>query len=77
MLHPNLVLTTGEERALSPENNGKINVDDLVKHFADGERSTFAEEFVSNLNGDDNRECPICFNEMEVVMIITQCMHQL
>ncbi|KJA28563.1 hypothetical protein HYPSUDRAFT_33995 [Hypholoma sublateritium FD-334 SS-4] len=76
VLHPSLVLTTGEERAMSPEKNGKVDVNDLVKHFAEGERSTFAEEFVANLNGDDNRECPICFNEMEVAMIVPQCMHQ-
>jgi len=83
VLHPNLVLTKDDERALSPEKDSKVDVNDLIKRFADGDQSTqggtnaFAEDFIANLKGEDNTECPICFSEIENPMVIPKCMHQL
>lgn len=75
------MLTEDDERALSPEKDGKVDVNDLIKRFAEGSpggsSNTFAEEFLANLNDNDNADCPICFNEMEVPMVIPKCMHQL
>jgi DNA repair protein RAD5 len=76
-LHPDLVLTGDEQRALSPVDDGKIDADTLIKRFAEDGSSTFADEFVANLKGEDNRECPICFSEMEIPMVVPKCMHQL
>ncbi|KAF8956086.1 RAD5-like protein [Flammula alnicola] len=82
VLHPNLVLTNDDTRALSPEGDGRVDVNDLIKRFADGAQSaeggpsTFAEEFMANLNGAANADCPICFNEMEIPMVVPKCMHQ-
>ncbi|KAF8167532.1 DNA repair protein RAD5, partial [Crassisporium funariophilum] len=82
VLHPSLVLTKGDERVLSPEGDSRVDVNDLIKRFADsgqsseGGPSTFAENFIANLTGDDNADCPICFNEMETTMVIPKCMHQ-
>ena len=80
MLHPNLVMTKDDERALSPEQDGRVDVNDLIERFTAGERSsqsTFAEEALSKLASEDSGDCPICFNEMESPMLLPQCMHQL
>jgi DNA repair protein RAD5 len=75
------VLKEDDERALFPEKDGKVDVNDLVKRFVEsspgGSSSTFAEKFLANLNDNNNADCPICFNEMEVPMVIPKCMHQL
>jgi DNA repair protein RAD5 len=83
VLHPNLVLTKNDERALSPDDGGKVDVNDLIARFAqegqstDGGPSKFADNFIASLKGDDNADCPICFNEMEIPMVLPKCMHQL
>lgn len=85
MLHPSLVLTPDDERALSPVGDGTIDVNDLIRRFADtekaeegGDKSTFAEEVLAKLANTDTEaeECPICLDVMETPMIIPGCMHQ-
>ncbi|KAF9532114.1 SNF2 family N-terminal domain-containing protein [Crepidotus variabilis] len=80
VLHPNLVVTKDDERALSPAGDARVDVNDLIQRFAEGQQSiqgsTFADEFVANLKGNELGECPICFGEMENPMIIPDCMHQ-
>ncbi|KDR85554.1 hypothetical protein GALMADRAFT_51611 [Galerina marginata CBS 339.88] len=82
VLHPSLVLTKNDERTLSPDGDDRLTVNELIGRFAEGEGSdaskpnAFAENFIANLNGDDNADCPICFNEMENPMIVPKCMHQ-
>ncbi|KIM47670.1 hypothetical protein M413DRAFT_22297 [Hebeloma cylindrosporum] len=82
VLHPSLVLTKNVERALSPDDGGRVDVNDLVARFAqegqsaDGGPSKFADDFIASLEDDDNADCPICFNEMESPMVIPKCMHQ-
>ncbi|PPQ79873.1 hypothetical protein CVT25_002929 [Psilocybe cyanescens] len=84
VLHPNLVISKGEEeRSLSPTaDGGKVTINQLIQKFAEGDQSgegsstAFIEDFVTNLSGDDIAECPICFNEMEIPMVIPRCMHQ-
>jgi len=83
VLHPHLVLTKNDERALSPDDGGKVDVNDLIARFAqegqstDGGPNKFADNFMASLNGIDNADCPICFNEMEIPMVLPECMHQL
>ena len=83
MLHPKLVLTEKDGRALSPGGDGNVDVNDLIRRFVgddpnSGEKSnTFAETFMANLTGDDIAECPICFSEPEAPAFIPGCMHQL
>jgi len=83
VLHPNLVLTPDDERALSPEGDGQVSIHELVERFAkdgpsgEGQVNTFAEDFVVKLDVDDNADCPICFNEMEIPMVIPKCLHKL
>ncbi|KAF8807924.1 DNA repair protein RAD5 [Phlegmacium glaucopus] len=80
VLHPNLVLTKDDERALSPSKDSQLDVTDLIKRLAEdrkgSEPSNFAEQFIAGLTGDDNTDCPICFNEIEIPMVIPKCMHQ-
>lgn len=71
-----------DDESLLPTNgNGNIDVNDLVKNFAQGTQANdskaFAEDFMASLNGEGLTECPICFSEMENPMVIPQCMHQL
>lgn len=81
VLHPHLVLTKDDERALSPSKDSPLDVNDLIKRLAEGGKASgpgnFAEQFIAGLTGDDNADCPICFNEIETPMIIPKCMHQL
>lgn len=83
VLHPSLVLTKNVERALSPDDGGSVDVNDLIARFAqegqsaDGGPSKFADNFIASLKHEDNADCPICFNEMEAPMVIPKCMHQL
>jgi len=75
------VLTKDDERALSPSGDSQLNVTDLIKRLAEdgkaSESNNFAEQFIAGLAGDDNADCPICFNEIEIPMVIPKCMHQL
>jgi DNA repair protein RAD5 len=70
-----------DERALSPSKDGQLDVNDMIKHLAGDENaselSSFAEQFIAGLTGDDNADCPICYNEIETPMVIHGCMHQL
>ncbi|KAH9486419.1 DNA repair protein RAD5 [Psilocybe cubensis] len=84
VLHPSLVLgKEDEEHSTFPQDGGKkVTINELIEKFADGEQagdgnsSAFVEHFVTNLSGNDLAECPICFNEMEIPMVIPRCMHQ-
>ena len=66
---------------MSPSKDSQLDVTDLIKRFAEdgdaSEPSRFAEQFIEGLTGDDNADCPICFNEIETPMLIPKCMHQL
>jgi DNA repair protein RAD5 len=81
VLHPDLVLTDDDERAVSPDGDGIITVNDMVQRFTEAEnagdegKNAFAEEVLSNLNGEQNEECPICLDIMQTPMIIPGCMH--
>lgn len=79
VLHPNLVLLPADDSD-RPRASGQIDVDMLIKRFSEegsGENSknAFATEVLLNL-GEDNRECPICFDVMQTPMIIPECLHQ-
>jgi DNA repair protein RAD5 len=82
VLHPNLVLTPDDERALSPAGDAAVDVNDMIRRFADsassgeGEKNSFAEEVLANLADTEASECPICFDVMETPMFIPGCMHQ-
>ena len=83
VLHPRLVLTNDEGRALSPGADGIVDVNDLIRRFAEGEstsedgsKNTFAEEVLANLGEAEAGECPICLDVMETPMIIPGCLHQ-
>ncbi|KAI3622763.1 dna repair protein rad5 [Moniliophthora roreri] len=80
VLHPSLVLEEEGGRALSPAGDGTIDINDLIKKFAedqDGDATnTFAETVLANLHEDDTKECPICLDVMETPMVIPECMHQ-
>lgn len=83
VLHPNLVLTADDERALSPAGDGKVDVNELIKQFVQDESSssgspnTFAENALVNIAHDDAMECPICFDVIDSPMVVPNCMHQL
>lgn len=79
VLHPNLVLSKpAHEDSLGGET---IDVETLIKSFAQGAGSSqngnvFAEDALQSLGQDDNTECPICLDVMEISMIIPDCMHR-
>ncbi|KAG2022727.1 DNA repair protein RAD5 [Coprinopsis cinerea AmutBmut pab1-1] len=84
VLHPKLVITQDVERALSPDGDGAVDVNDLLSRFADAGSSSgsaspntaFAEQVLANLSKEEVTECPICFGEVEYPMFVPDCMHQ-
>jgi DNA repair protein RAD5 len=82
VLHPNLVLTPDDERALSPARDGAVDVNDMIRRFAESEstgeegKHSFAEEVLAHLTDAEASECPICLDVMETPMIIPECLHQ-
>ncbi|KAJ7292782.1 RAD5-like protein [Mycena rebaudengoi] len=86
VLHPNLVLSSDDERALFPDGDGVVNVNDLIKRFGQDEMkdessgsggNVFAQNALENLDVDDvDAECPICLDVMQSPMVIPECMHR-
>ena len=62
-------------------NDGAVDVDALIKRFGDGEtlagdNKIFAEGVLNTLGQEFDAECPICFDAMDMPVIIPNCMHQ-
>ncbi|EJF67216.1 hypothetical protein DICSQDRAFT_45634 [Dichomitus squalens LYAD-421 SS1] len=82
VLHPNLVLSSGDG-GLAPKSangSGTIDVKELIQRFGEGENvvsdsKVYAEGVLANL-GQEDAECPICFDVMETPTILPNCMHQ-
>ncbi|TBU29891.1 SNF2 family N-terminal domain-containing protein [Dichomitus squalens] len=82
VLHPNLVLSSGDG-GLAPKSangSGTIDVKELIQRFGEGENvvsdsKVYAEGVLANL-GQEDAECPICFDVMETPTILPDCMHQ-
>ncbi|KAK0465497.1 P-loop containing nucleoside triphosphate hydrolase protein [Desarmillaria tabescens] len=81
VLHPSLVLSPEEDRALSPSGDGFIEIKDILGAFQENEGNSasgsnvFAQNALANL-GDDTPECPICMDVMDKPMLVAGCMHQ-
>ncbi|SJL06101.1 uncharacterized protein ARMOST_09437 [Armillaria ostoyae] len=80
VLHPSLVLSPEEGRALSPSGDGFIEIKDILGAFQEDEGSSsgsniFAQNALANL-GEDALECPICMDVMDKPMLVPECMHQ-
>ncbi|KAK0208680.1 RAD5-like protein [Desarmillaria ectypa] len=81
VLHPSLVLSPEEDRALSPSGDGFIEIKDILGAFQENEggsasgSNVFAQNALANL-GEDAPECPICMDAMDKPMLIPECMHQ-
>lgn len=79
VLHPNLVVPTREESVDGTE--GNVDVEALIKRFEEGDTSSgdsnaFADQVLANLAVEDDAECPICFDTMDMPVLIPTCMHQ-
>jgi DNA repair protein RAD5 len=81
VLHPNLVLASDDERANPEDDDSTVDVNELLKRFAqDSEKgeNAFAQKALENLDIDDaDSECPLCLDVMQSPMIIPECMHRL
>ncbi|KAJ6623172.1 SNF2 family N-terminal domain-containing protein [Mycena sp. CBHHK59/15] len=83
VLHPNLVLSSDDERALPSDGDGSVDVNELIKRFAQDEKigddggNVYAQNALDNIEIDDvDSECPICLDVMQSPMIIPECMHR-
>ncbi|KAJ3890429.1 DNA repair protein RAD5 [Lentinula edodes] len=80
VLHPNLVFTKNDERALSPSGDGIVDVNEMIKKFAENEEQSnvFAETVLADLDdqAEGASECPICLDVMEIPMIVPECLHR-
>ncbi|KAF4604775.1 DNA helicase rad5 [Pleurotus pulmonarius] len=77
VLHPSLVLGNTEE--ITADGDGTVDKDELVQKLSEDENKTknaFAEKVLAGLADEDEAECPICFDVMEVPTIIPVCMHK-
>ncbi|KAJ7642840.1 SNF2 family N-terminal domain-containing protein [Mycena rosella] len=85
VLHPNLVLASDDQRALPEDGDGSVDVNELIKRFAQntnsqtGEASAnvFAQNALENLDLDGaDSECPLCLDVIQSPMVIPECMHR-
>lgn len=83
MLHPNLVLSSDDERSLPKDGEGTVDVNELIKRFANDEQegessgNLFAQNALKDLQLDEaDAECPMCMDVMQFPMIIPECMHR-
>ncbi|KAJ7201358.1 DNA repair protein RAD5 [Mycena pura] len=83
VLHPNLVLSSTNEQSLASQGDETIDVNELIKRFANDEQSgegsanVFAQNALQNLEVDEaDPECPVCMDVMQSPMIIPECMHR-
>lgn len=90
MLHPNLVLSSDDQRTLPEDGDGTVDVNELIKRFANDEQmdessgsgsgNVFAQNALENLDLDldeADAECMICSDVMQSPMLIPECMHRL
>lgn len=78
VLHPSLV----QAKEGSEDSLGDVNVDSLITRYSDGtsdnrERSscTFAEGVLSRLQEAVGQECAVCFDLMDLPVLVPNCMH--
>ena len=83
MLHPNLVLSSDDERSLPDDAAGTVDVNELIKRFANDEQTAegsvnvFAQNALKDLQVDESdAECPMCMDVMQSPMIMPECMHR-
>ncbi|KAJ7044998.1 DNA repair protein RAD5 [Mycena alexandri] len=83
VLHPNLVLSADDERSVPDDGGETVDVNELIKRFAnddkagEGSSNVFAQNALKNLEMDEaDAECPMCMDVMESPMIIPECMHR-
>ncbi|KAJ3983293.1 RAD5-like protein [Lentinula detonsa] len=80
VLHPNLVFTENDERALSPAGDGIVDVNELIRKFVenDEQSNVFAEAVLNDLDDqvEGALECPICLDVMETPVIVPECLHR-
>ncbi|KAG9222353.1 hypothetical protein CCMSSC00406_0002688 [Pleurotus cornucopiae] len=77
VLHPSLVLGNTEE--ITADGDGTVDKDELVQKLTEDEskaKNAFAEKVLAGLADEDEAECPICFDVMDVPTIIPVCMHK-
>ncbi|KAJ4485680.1 RAD5-like protein [Lentinula aciculospora] len=80
VLHPNLVFTNTDERALSSTGDGVVDVNEMIKKFAEdeGQSNVFAKAVLADLDdqAEGASECPICLDVMETPTIVPECLHR-
>ncbi|KAF7347384.1 DNA repair protein RAD5 [Mycena venus] len=83
VLHPNLVLSSDDQRSLPEDAEGTVDVNALIKRFAndeeagEGNANVFAQNALKDLQVDEaDAECPMCMDVMQSPMIIPECMHR-
>lgn len=84
MLHPNLVLSSDDERSLPEDGDGTVDVNELIKRFSQGNQTeegsgnVFAQNALENLDIDGaDSECPLCLDVIQSPMLVPECMHRL
>jgi DNA repair protein RAD5 len=83
VLHPSLVLSREEddEGASTSSPGSNINVNEMIKQFADregngdGSNETYAQNVLANLKATGAEECPICMDVMEEPVLLPACAH--
>ncbi|TFY83512.1 hypothetical protein EWM64_g492 [Hericium alpestre] len=84
VLHPNLVLS---EETTQSAGNGSVNVNTMIKRFAESvddagastqKGNSYAEDVLNKLGTTDTDadECPLCLDVMDVPMMFPECMHR-
>lgn len=69
----------GNTEEITADGDGTVDKDELVQKLTEDEskaKNAFAEKVLAGLADEDEAECPICFDVMDVPTIIPVCMHK-
>ncbi|KAF8576054.1 hypothetical protein K439DRAFT_1655324 [Ramaria rubella] len=80
VLHPSLVLTKETPEGEAEDKHGAVDLDALIARFTEGgteegPSNTFAEGVLGRLQDTNPEECAVCFDLMELFVLIPKCMH--
>jgi DNA repair protein RAD5 len=82
VLHPSLVQVKEHSEDEKEDVNGDVNVNSLIARYTEGTEvdeagpsTAFAEGVLGRLQEADGQECAVCFDLMDLPVLVPNCLH--
>lgn len=82
MLHPSLVQVMEDSEGAKDDSPDDVNIDALITKYTEGAdggdtgpSAVFAEGVLGRLQEADRQECAVCFDLMELPVLVPDCLH--